>query len=215
MEFLPVIVILLAALGTRFGDESMIGRFESDAPRVTAAQKVLSERGEQLFKYFGTQSAANGPYVTVLGQDRPCSGLFDAPLSFLFCRPQGTRYYFRPTFHRRQTLVLIVSLLFRSGIESNPGPVNHRGLQLNLGVINTQSIVKKAARIHDLITENHLDLLAVTETWVYEDSPEVHKREAAPSGYSVVHAHRKLAGAGGVKKCGRGALLSFTAAISK
>jgi hypothetical protein len=94
-----------------------------------------------------------------------------------------------------------------SGIESNPGPVSHRRLQLELGVINAQSIVKKAARIHDLIAENHLDLLAVTETWVYGDSPEVHKREAAPSGYSVVHAHRKLAGAGGVKKCGGGVAL--------
>ena len=136
-----------------------------------------------------------------LGQARPCSELFDAPLSFLFCRPQGTRYYFRPTFHRRRILVLIVTLLLRSGVESNPGPVSHRSLQLNLGLINAQSIVNKAARVNDLITENHLDLLAVTETWVYEDSPEVHKREAAPSGYSVVHAHRKLAGAGGVKKC--------------
>ena len=35
----------------------------------------------------------------------------------------------------------------------------------------------------------------------------MHKREAAPSGYSVVHAHRKLVGAGGVKKCGGGVAL--------
>ena len=204
---LPVILLLLAALGTRFGDESMIPRSEPDPPRVTDVGKIVFEGGGQLFRCFGTQSAAHGPYVTAPGQDKPCSELFDAPLLFLFCRPQGARYYFRPTFHRRRTLVLIVSLLLMSGIESNPGPVSHRRLQLELGVINAQSIVKKAARIHDLIAENHLDLLAVTETWVYGDSPEVHKREAAPSGYSVVHAHRKLAGAGGVKKCGGGVAL--------
>ena len=88
-------------------------------------------------------------------------------------------------------------------------------MQLNLGLINAQSIVNNAARVHDIIEDNHLDLLAVTETWVYEDSPNVHKREAAPSGYSVVHAHRKLAGAGGVKKCGgaEGVLRSSIAAI--
>ena len=77
-------------------------------------------------------------------------------------------------------------------------------MKLNLGLINAQSIVNKAARLHDIIEDNHLDLLAVTETWVYEDSPNVHKREAAPSGYSVVHAHRKLAGAGGGQEVWRG-----------
>ena len=204
---LPVIVILLAALGGRFGDESTISRSEPDPLRVTVVGIKISERGELLFRCFGTQPAAFGPHMIELGQARPCSELFDAPLSFLFCRPQGTRYYFRPTFHRRRILVLIVTLLLRSGVESNPGPGSHRSLQLNLGLINAQSIVNKAARVNDLITENHLDLLAVTETWVYEDSPEVHKREAAPSGYSVVHAHRKLAGAGGVKKCGGGVAL--------
>ena len=138
---------------------------------------------------------------------RPCAELFDAPLAFFFCRPRGTRYHFRPTFHRRRRLLVIVALLLRSGIESNPGPSSHKRMQLNLGLINAQSIVNKAARVHDIIEDNHLDLLAVTETWVYEDSPNVHKREAAPSGYSVVHQHRKLAGAGGVKKCGGGVAL--------
>jgi len=76
-----------------------------------------------------------------------------------------------------------------------------------MGLVNGQSIINKAALIHDIIADNHLDLLAVTETWVYEDSPSVHKREAAPSGYSIVHAHRKLVAAGGVKKCGGGVAL--------
>jgi hypothetical protein len=147
------------------------------------------------------------PYTLEHAHTTPCAYLFDAPPAWLCCRSRGVRYHFRPTFHRRRTLVLIAALLLKSGIESNPGPVSHRNLQLNLGLTNAQSIVNKAALVHDVITENQLDLLAVTETWVYEDSPDVHKREAAPNGYSVVHVHRKLVGAGGVKKCGGGVAL--------
>ena len=51
-------------------------------------------------------------------------------------------------------------------------------------------MVNKTALLHDVIKENRLDFLAVTETWVYNDSPEVHKKDAAPPGYSIVHAHR-------------------------
>jgi hypothetical protein len=74
-----------------------------------------------------------------------------------------------------------------SGIESNPGPAV---VKLNLGLINARSIVNKAALIHDLISDFKIDILAVTETWVYENSPNVHKQEAAPEGFSIVHAHR-------------------------
>ena len=32
----------------------------------------------------------------------------------------------------------------------------------------------------------------MTETGVYENSPDVHKRDAAPAGFSIVHAHRSI-----------------------
>ena len=35
-------------------------------------------------------------------------------------------------------------------------------------------------------------MLAVTESWIYEDSPDVHKKDAAPEGLSIVHAHRTV-----------------------
>ena len=198
---------LLAAQGGRPGDESLIRRSDSDPPTASAAGGVFYW-GERLSIALGeAQSAWHRPYTLEHGYVKPCAELFDAPLAFFFCRPRGTRYHFRPSFHHRRRLLVIVALLLRSGIESNPGPSSHKRMQLNLGLINAQSIVNKAARAHDIIEDNHLDLLAVTETWVYEDSPNVHKREAAPSGYSVVHQHRKLAGAGGVKKCGGGVAL--------
>src|SRR4029077_16553938 len=79
-----------------------------------------------------------------------------------------------------------------AGVERNPGPTQESKIRLlNFGLINAQSIVTKAALIHDVIRDNSLDLLAVTETWVNNDSPDVHKQEAAPNGYSIVHAHRQ------------------------
>jgi len=59
-----------------------------------------------------------------------------------------------------------------------------------MGLINAWSIVNKTALIHDAIADHNLDLLAVTETFVYENSPDVHKLDAAPSGYSILHQHR-------------------------
>jgi len=60
-----------------------------------------------------------------------------------------------------------------------------------MGLINAWSIVNKAALIHDAIKDFDLGLLAVTETFVYDDSPDVHKKDAAPIGYSIVHQHRQ------------------------
>src|SRR5271163_4291895 len=201
------VLCLLAARGSRPGGGSPICRPECGSSCASVAGELLLGWEGLLAERVGAQSAEYRPYTLEHGHVSPCAELFDAPLAFLFCRPQGARYYFRPTFHRRRTLVLIATLLLRSGIESNPGPSSHKRLQLSMGLINAQSIVHKAAHVHDLIADNHLDLLAVTETWVYEDSPNVHKREAAPNGYSIVHAHRRLVGAGGVKKCGGGVAL--------
>jgi hypothetical protein len=78
-------------------------------------------------------------------------------------------------------------LLLAAGTESNPGPQQ----QLNMGLINAWSIVNKTALIHDMIKDFNLGLLAVTETFVYDDSPDVHKKDAAPTGYSIIHQHRQ------------------------
>ena len=66
---------------------------------------------------------------------------------------------------------------------------------LNFGLLNDHSIVNKAALIHDVITNHSLDLFAITETWVYEDSPNVHKHEAAPLSATRT-VHRSLARTG-------------------
>jgi hypothetical protein len=48
------------------------------------------------------------------------------------------------------------------GIEPNPGP----GRFVNLGTLNARSTVNKAAHIHDAVKDFHLEILALTETWI-------------------------------------------------
>src|SRR5207245_4353743 len=78
---------------------------------------------------------------------------------------------------------------------------------LNMGLVNARSMVNKTALIHDVIADNRLDLLAVTETWVYKDLPDVLKKEAAPHGYSISHAHHLTTTGGGQKQHGGGVAL--------
>jgi len=99
-------------------------------------------------------------------------------------RPNGT-VPFRP----RQTTcpsALIVSLLLISGdIEVNPGPATTQ-LNINFGLINIGTLV------HDLISDYHLDMLALTETRLQSDTPAAVKLDAAPPGYTIRHVHRLL-----------------------
>jgi len=70
-------------------------------------------------------------------------------------------------------------------IASNPGPSAVR-----FGVLNAGCAVRKGALIEDFIHDNHLDVLAVCESWIREDAPDAIKNDIAPSGYSVLHVHR-------------------------
>ena len=48
-------------------------------------------------------------------------------------------------------------------------------LYITFDLLNAWSIVNITALIHDAIEENNLDLLSLVETFVYADSPDVHK----------------------------------------
>ena len=97
-------------------------------------------------------------------------------------------------------------LLLIGGVESNLGPTRMNST-INMGLVNARSEVNKSALIHDMINENRLDLLAVTDTWVYEDSPNVHKRESCRPSYCVVHAHRDSLSKAGKRQNGGGVAL--------
>ena len=44
--------------------------------------------------------------------------------------------------------------------------------------------------VHDLIDENNLDVLALSETWVVDEDPPAIKLDIAPPGYGILHNER-------------------------
>ena len=57
-------------------------------------------------------------------------------------------------------------LLLLGGVESNPGPAAAAAAPSSIvcGLLNARSVVNKAAVIHDVIADNKLAVLALTET---------------------------------------------------
>jgi hypothetical protein len=82
--------------------------------------------------------------------------------------------------------------LIIADVETNTGP----SLSLPsvssviFGLLNTRSFVNKAAHIHELVADLCLDILALTETWIASDVPDVVKLDVAPPGYKLIYQHR-------------------------
>ena len=91
-------------------------------------------------------------------------------------------------------ILAVVSLFDMVGVALNPGQAiceTHRKLnQINFGLINACSAVNKAAIIN-IINDEYIDVLAISETWVQKNAPDAVKLDIASPGYTVVHAHRK------------------------
>ena len=201
-NMLTVLVILVALLGGQRTDTVLVG----DGLHGTFSPYVLHPR-RNVSSLGCADLNARDKHLSVFThcETRPSAGLFDTPNVLLCCRQKETRFFMKPTTGCRKT-IFVTLLLLIGGIEQNPGPTKSSSL-LKMGLINARSIINKSALIHDMINETRLDLIAVTETWVYEDSPDVHKREAAAPGYSIVHAHRDLSAQGGKKQHGGGLAL--------
>ena len=64
-------------------------------------------------------------------------------------------------------------------------------------MINARSVGNKAPNIIEFITENNLDILVITETWLF--SEEIAKLKAiTPGGYEPYSAPRDARNGGGV-----------------
>ena len=97
-------------------------------------------------------------------------------------------YLLRPS--RLHASIFLFCLLLNSGnVEPNPGPLTNSP-SVSFGSLNVRSAVHKAALIHDLIADQHLDIVALQETWITADSPPAVKADVAPDGYGVLHVHR-------------------------
>jgi len=100
----------------------------------------------------------------------------------------ATDRVYRPRPQRSPSAVLVALLLLLGGVENNPGP--SASSSSSVGLLNSRSACHKAALIHDVISDNKLDILMLTETWIPSDAPDAVKLDVAPQGYNVVHRHR-------------------------
>jgi len=97
---------------------------------------------------------------------------------------------FKPRTHRSPPAALAALLLLLRGVESNPGSAAAAPSSIVCGLLNARSVVNKAAVIHDVIADNKLAVLALTETWVTSDAPDAIKLDIAPPGFQMLHQPR-------------------------
>ena len=71
-------------------------------------------------------------------------------------------------------------------------------MPINFCLLNTRSINRKELFINDYVSENDINILAMTETWLREDDNEFSIAEICPTGYHFCHVTRKNARGGGV-----------------
>ena len=123
-------------------------------------------------------------------------GLFPLSSVMLWARPPHSVPY-RPRFKRSLAAVLLSLLLICSGVEPNPGPTGPS--TMSVGCLNVRSAVNKSAIIHDVIADNNLDILSLSETWITNNLPPAISNDCAPQGYSVLHVPRTLRAGGPAK----------------
>ena len=75
--------------------------------------------------------------------------------------------------------------------------VRKRSENIKFAVVNARSIANKIEEIKHLIDEDKIDVLAITETWLSQNSAyEI--SEIVPSGYEIIHVDREGRKGGGV-----------------
>ncbi len=95
----------------------------------------------------------------------------------------------------KSTSFLLCCLLLLSGdVEINPGPVNISSLICaHLNVRSATSITSthdKPTLIRELISDQHLDILTLSETWLTKDSLPSVLNSLTPPGFSLLHIPR-------------------------
>ena len=65
-------------------------------------------------------------------------------------------------------------------------------LVLEACVLNAQSICNKVCDLHDIVSERHLDIMVMTESWLKPEHPDYHLKvkEICPDNYSYLSCPR-------------------------
>ena len=93
---------------------------------------------------------------------------------------------------RRPPVPIRVDLTTSGGRQRQP-----KCKQLSMGTWNVRSLGNKFSSVSETITDRHLDLLAVVESW-HRDSGDVSIRRAAPAGFRYIDEPRNGGRGGGL-----------------
>ena len=117
--------------------------------------------------------------------------------SLQWTRPPCSAPY-RPKPNRCCGDILVSLLLISGNVEVNPGPDQQTipETKTTFGRFNVRSAVHKAALLHDMISENKLDIMALQETWIPLEAPPAIVDDFTPPGFTAYRVHRPTRGGG-------------------
>jgi len=98
------------------------------------------------------------------------------------------------------SLLISLLLLLAGDIEVNPGPTSPQFLNtshLNIRSATTITAdLDKPAALQEFVTDNNLDILTLSESWLSIDTPPSILNSLTPPGFSIIHSPR-ITGLGG------------------
>jgi hypothetical protein len=127
------------------------------------------------------------------------SSLDSIPLTFL-SKPSFVVYGFRPS--RAHSFLISFILLLAGDVEVNPGPPSPSFI--NLSHLNTRSSTSitpdldKPASIQEFISDNNLNLLSLSETWLPPDTLPSTLNSLTPPNFSIINSPRTTGRGGGL-----------------
>ena len=69
---------------------------------------------------------------------------------------------------------------------------------MKFGYVNIRSVCNKASVVNDFITENELDVMIITETWMTQTNENRVKAELLPNDFCILHRMRSGRRGGGI-----------------
>jgi exonuclease III len=105
------------------------------------------------------------------------------PISFFFTSPRYTN-------HKVNSCSLVILLILCGDIHLNPGPCTNN--TFNICTLNIRSLLNplKFTAISDLAESRHIDLFALTETWITSSSTTAEILNATPPGFTLISCPR-------------------------
>ena len=125
------------------------------------------------------------------------------PLTFI-CRSSFTvPHPFQHKSHKFKNHILLLLLILAGDVELNPGPCIISS-DLNLVHLNTRSAssitdsYNKPALLKEFISDNSIDILSLTETWLPPNTLPSVLNSLTPTNYSILHQPRAEGRGGGI-----------------